>query len=156
MHRAFPIAAALSGVLAVSACAPKPPAGVDAELLAQEIGNAIGSDSTCVLFARAGGSGQVVHRYGTHLTCGRTLPSCEGGSVTAADMLQRAAKGDVLSLSCDTRVEDARTVGWATGRVAQTGPARDLVYVAVMEGDRALPGREIRTRIEAAFRVAKL
>ncbi|WP_269716679.1 hypothetical protein [Caulobacter sp. NIBR2454] len=148
--------AAMAAVLAVVACTPKPPPGVDAELLAQEIGNAVGSDSTCVLFAKAGGNGEVVHRYGTHLTCGRTLPSCEGGSVTAADMLKRAAKGEVLSLSCDTVVEDARTVGWVTGPVAQTGPAKDLVYVAVMEGDRALPGREIRTRLEAAFRVAKL
>jgi hypothetical protein len=48
------------------------------------------------------------------------------------------------------------TVGWAIGPVP-TGEGkadRHLTYVAVMEGERALPGLEIKDRVERAFRKA--
>jgi hypothetical protein len=45
-------------------------------------------------------------------------------------------------------------VGWAAGKVASD--SRDLVYSAVMEGERALPGQEMKARLDAAFRKAGL
>jgi hypothetical protein len=40
-------------------------------------------------------------------------------------------------------------VGWAEG--AATVAGRDVLYSAVMEGDRALPGHEMSARLEGVF-----
>ena len=46
----------------------------------------------------------------------------------------------------------SRGVGWAAGPIQGT----DMVYAAMMEGDRSFPGRMMAERLDAAFRRAKL
>jgi hypothetical protein len=139
-------------ILGVAGCAPKLPEGVDADALSGAIGRAIGSPSTCVIVSDA--AGKMVWRGGGYITCSRNLPSCEGGATTSADKVLKASLGKPARfLSCPSATGGANSVGWATGPVpASEGKASSgLRYVAVMEGERALPGREIQDRVEGAF-----
>lgn len=140
--------ASLALVLTVLGCAPKPPGGVDAATLDAEIGNRIGSPSTCVLIADM--SGATVYRYGSNTTCGRELPACaQPGNVTADDVLKAATRGDARLVSCDSTPDASRTVAWASGPVpASEGRQGGFVFAVAMEGVDALPGREINTRLE--------
>ena len=71
----------------------------------------------------------------------------------SAALLKATAKdGLPRQLSCNTLADASRGVGWASGPIAGT----DLVYGAVMEGDRAFPGRMMADRLETAFRRAKV
>ncbi len=56
--------------------------------------------------------------------------------------------GQVRTLSCYTQADASRGVGWASGPLA----AKGLVYAAVMEGDRAFPGRMMADRLASAFK----
>jgi hypothetical protein len=56
--------------------------------------------------------------------------------------------------SCPSVPDGSRQVGWAEGRVQSA--KRGLVYSAVMEGERALPGHEINARLFDAFQRAGL
>jgi len=146
----------LAGALLVAGllagCAPKLPAGVDADRLSAAVGRAIGSPSTCVIVADA--AGKMVWRGGGYITCSRNLPSCEGGANVTADKVLKASLGKPARfLSCPSATGGVNTVGWAMGAVppgegkAPSGHS----YVAVMEGERALPGREVQERVEHAF-----
>jgi hypothetical protein len=140
----------VAGLLA--GCAPKLPQGIDEARLTESIGRAIGSASTCVVMADA--SGKVVWRAGGYVTCARNLPSCAGGQPVTAEAVLKASIGQPARFaSCPTGTGGANTVGWAIGPVPTSDgkPARDLTYVAVMEGERALPGREVQDRVERAF-----
>lgn len=145
------------GVLAaasLSACSPKLPDGVDSSILTQAVGKSIGSPSTCVVIADAGG--KLVWRGGGYVTCARDLPDCEGGQTTAEALLKASLGKPARFISCPSGSAPANTVGWSIGPVP-TGdgkPARNLTYVAVMEGERALPGLEIKDRVERAFKKA--
>lgn len=142
-------------VAGLTACAPKLPDGVDEALLSQSIGRQIGSPSTCVVIADAA-SGKLVWRGGGYITCSRNLPTCDGDVTTAEALLQANLGKPARFFSCDSGTAPGATVGWAIGPVP-TGagkPARNLTYVAVMEGDRALPGLEIKDRVEQAFEKA--
>jgi len=139
-------------LLALGACAPKPPPGFDAGRLDAAVGAAIGTPSTCVLVARKG-QDRPFYRYGSNVTCGRALPACEGAAATtrAGYRLRAvAAGGAAVKLSCDSNPERSRTVAWAAG----ASPSRpDIVYAAFMdvENDRALPGRVMADRLTAAL-----
>lgn len=140
----------VAGLLA--GCAPKLPQGIDEERLTETIGRAIGSPSTCVIIADA--KGAMVWRAGGYITCSRNLPSCEGGQpVTAEAMLKASLGKPARFISCPSAAGGANTVGWAVGPVptSEGKPQRDLTYVAVMEGERALPGREVQERVERAL-----
>ena len=81
----FSAAAILTAAgFALAACEPALPKGVDADRLEAAVSGAIGDPNTCVLIGRPG-SGQIVWRYNTHLTCGRGLPVCDkpGGRTVA-------------------------------------------------------------------------
>lgn len=145
----FLIAVLLAG------CAPSLPEGIDEARLTDSIGRAIGSASTCVIVADA--SGAMVWRAGGYITCARNLPTCTGGQPVVAEVVLRDAIGKPARFaSCPTGTGGANTVGWATGPVptSEGKPARNLTYVAVMEGERALPGREVQERVERAFKKA--
>ena len=147
MRRLALVAIAAAGL---TACSAKLPDDIDEAALTQAIGRSIGSPSTCVVVAD--GQGRVVWRGGGYITCSRNLPSCDGGQTTAEKTLKAALGKPAHFASCPSGT-GANTVGWAVGPVptSEGKPPRGLTYVAVMEGDRALPGLEIKERAERAF-----
>lgn len=145
MKRAVLVLATLS----LTACQPGAPPGVDRDALDAAVSKAIGDPATCVLIGRAG-SGEVLYRYNSATACARELPSCQGGSATTIVAVLKAVARDrqVRTLSCDTLADRSRGVGWAAGPIA----GGDLVYAAMMEGDRAFPGVMIAQRLDGVFR----
>lgn len=143
-------ALALAG-LALAGCGSQLPQGVDETKLDTYVSDAIGDPNTCVLIGRAG-SGDVVWRYNTHTTCGRALPACDRPATqTVGDLLNATAKdGKPRKLSCDSSPDGSRGVGWASGPIA----GHKLVYAAVMEGQRALPGLIMADKLEGALQDA--
>jgi len=141
--------------LALGACAPTAPKGVDKEKLDEAIASAIGDPSTCVLIAEQD-SGRRVYRYNSHGACDRQLPACnQSGTRRLDDLLKDTLKdGQPRALSCNTEIDASRGVGWASGVInGRNGP---LVYAALMEGDRAFPGRMMAERLARAFGKAGL
>ena len=141
--------------LALAACSPKLPDGVDEARLADSVGRAIGGPNTCVLLADK--AGKVVWTGGGYITCSRNLPTCGGVTTTAQTVLEGAIGKPSRFASCPSG-PGVNTVGWAMGPVptSQGKPERGLYYVAVMEGERALPGREVQDRAQEAFARAGL
>jgi hypothetical protein len=140
----------------LGACAPKLPDGVDEARLSEAVGRAIGGPNTCVLIADK--AGKVVWKAGGYITCARNLPTCQGATATAQTVLEGATGKPSRFISCPTGTGGVNTVGWAMGPVptGEGRPDRGLSYVAVMEGERALPGREVQERVERAFKRAGL
>lgn len=155
-RRALGALAALAALTLV-ACAPSAPPGVDQDALDAQVSKAIGDPASCLLIGRAG-SGRVLYRYNSATACDRELPNCgpdgkPSGTTKIRALLAATAKdSQPRQLSCDSTADGSRGVGWASGLIAGT----DMVYAAVMEGDRAFPGRMMADRLEGAFRRAKV
>ncbi|WP_296596634.1 hypothetical protein [Phenylobacterium sp.] len=139
--------------LGLAACSPTAPPGVDRDELDAAISKAVGDPNTCVLIAEAD-SGKRLYRYNSATTCAKTFPACDGpGTRKIADLLDETAKDRrARQLSCNTLADASRGVGWAAGPIQGT----NLVYAAMMEGDRAFPGRMMAERLDGAFRRAKV
>ncbi len=149
------------------ACSRPPAAGRSGESLAEDHGRlpggaldqaiapAIGDPSTCVLIAERG-TNKVLYQYGQIFNCVRGLPACDRpGVLTARQALPLAtAVAQGRETSCASTPDGSRMVGWAEGPV--NGHMPNLVYSAVMEGQQALPGHEIATRLADAFQTAGL
>jgi hypothetical protein len=60
--------------------------------------------------------------------------------------------GQPRTLSCSSTNDASRGVGWSSGPI----PGKGLVYAAMMEGDRAFPGRMMADRLATAFKNAGL
>ncbi len=150
---AAPAAFACVAALALSACQPTAPPGVNQDDLDAEIARAIGDPATCVVIGKAG-SGKLLYRYNSTTVCERELPACDApGLIRVGKLLEKTAQDrQARQSSCNTQADASRGVGWAAGPVAGT----DLVYAAVMEGDRAFPGRMIGDRLEGVFRRSKV
>ena len=135
--------------LGLSACSPGAPKGVDKAKLDDAISQAIGDPATCGMIAEQA-TGKLVYRYNNHTACARSLPACDGpGERTMDDLVKLTLKdGQARALSCYTQADASRGVGWAAGPL----PGKGLVYAAMMEGDRAFPGRMIADRLARAFR----
>jgi hypothetical protein len=147
-------AAGLAMAALLAGCGPKLPKGVEPDALYEAVSAAVGDPATCVLIGRKG-SGAVAWRYNTHTTCARQLPACDGGAArTVNDLLKAtAADGRPRTVSCTNPLDLSRGVGWASGPV----PGRaGLVYAAVMDSRRGLPGRIMAEKIEGAFKDAGL
>ena len=148
--RSLAAAPALCGLaaLALASCSPGAPKGVDKGKLDAAISTAIGDPATCVMIAEQA-TGKIVYRYNSHAACARSLPACDTpGERTIEDLLTGTAKdGKARALSCYTAADASRGVGWASGPLA----AKGLVYAAMMEGDRAFPGRMMAERLARAF-----
>ncbi len=144
---------ALALALGLAACSPTAPPGVNRDDLDAAISKAVGDPNTCVLIAEAG-SGKRLYRYNSATTCAKEFPACDGPGVRkVADLLDETAKDRTpRQLSCNTLADASRGVGWAAGPIQGT----DLVYAAMMEGDRAFPGRMMAERLDGAFRRAKV
>jgi hypothetical protein len=141
--------------VALAACSPGAPEGVDRATLDDAISRAIGLPNTCLMIAELDG-GDVVYRYNSATACANAWPSCEpaGGTRKLKDLLEQTVKDrQPRTASCDSR-DPARNVAWAAGPIA----GKPLVYAAVMEGEpeRTFPGMIMADRIAAAFRRAKL
>jgi hypothetical protein len=138
-----------TAVTLACACAPTAPKGVDKDRLDEAVSSAIGDPASCLLIAEQA-SGQVVYRYNTHTACARPLPACDGpGTRTVDQLLQLTIKdGQPRALSCNTEADASRGVGWSSGVIAGKG----LVYAAMMEGNRAFPGRMMADRLSGAFK----
>jgi len=138
------------GSLCFAACSrPHAGRGLPSDALDAAIGPAIGDPTTCVLLADPT-SGKVVYRYGEQFNCERALPACDrAGTLSARTALAFAATPGGREASCPSSADGSRTVGWAQGRSKSRMGA--LLYSAVMEGDRALPGHEIAARLAGAF-----
>jgi hypothetical protein len=135
----------LIGTLWLAACAPSGPKGVDPDVLAQAVGDAVGDPGTCVILAERD-SGKVLWRSAKPIVCARALPSCVSPArMTVEDLVDKAAKGGALVTGC-------ADVGWAAGPTRRD----DVVFAAVMQGERALPGIEVARRLDKAFERAGL
>lgn len=134
-------------------CSRGLPKGVSPDRLNEAVSDAIGDPNTCVLIGKRG-SGEVVWRYNTHTTCARSLPACDAPALRTVDGLLKATArdGQPRTLSCNSAPDGSRGVGWASGPL----PGHPLVYAAVMEGNRALPGRIMADKVEGAFQDAGL
>jgi hypothetical protein len=140
--------------LAASACAPKGPK-LPSEQLDAGIGQSIGHPTTCVIIAERA-SGRTLYTYNAGFDCVRGLPACDRpGFLTARQALALAATPGGRDASCNSSADGSRTVGWAEGRIASS-KGRDLIYSAVMEGQRALPGHEMAARLADVFANAGL
>ena len=145
---------ALALAAGLAACAPRGPQGVQAAQLDNQIAAAIGDPSTCLLLADAA-TGKVVYQYGVAFNCDRTLPACDRpGVMNAHDGLRYATQAGGRMASCASLPDGSRHVGWVGGRVQSS--KRNLVFSAVMEGQRALPGHEMNARLYDAFQGAGL
>jgi hypothetical protein len=146
--------ALFAAALALAACGPKSSQGLKPNMLDTQIAAAIGDPTTCVLLADAR-TGQVVYRYGEDFNCVRALPACDAaGALNAHDALRFATQPGGRMASCASAPDGSRSVGWAEGPVASA--RRRLVFSAVMEGQRALPGHEMNARLYDAFQKAGL
>ena len=143
----------------LAACSPRggggtATGGLPSTQLDNQIATAIGDPTTCVLLADAA-TGKVLYRYGDDFNCSRGLPACDAaGLINAKTALKFAARPGGRFASCNSLPDGSRTVGWAEGPVQSTKHA--LIYSAVMEGQRALPGREMNARLYDAFQKAGL
>lgn len=139
--------AAAAGLLA--ACSPSAPKGVDKDRLDEAVSRAIGDPASCLLIAETPG-GRTVYRYNTHTACGRALPACDAAGTRKLDDLLKATvkDGQPRQLSCNSAADASRGVSWASGVI----PGKGLAYAAMMEGDRAFPGRMMAERLDSAFR----
>lgn len=154
--RPLSAASAASAVVAgliLASCAPTAPPGVNRDDLDAAVAKSIGDPATCVMIAKAG-TGKVLYRYNSTAVCDRDLPACDAtGTTRVGKLLDRTARdGQARQLSCNTLADASRGVGWAAGPIAGT----DMVYAAVMEGDRAFPGRMIADRLGGVFRRTKV
>ncbi len=128
--------------------------GLPVDALHDAIAVSVGDPSTCVLLADRA-TGKVVYRYGEAFNCVRGVPACDRpGAMSATQALALASTAGGRAASCPSNADGSREVGWAEGRAASK--TRDLVYSAMMEGERALPGHEIAARLDGAFRKAGL
>jgi hypothetical protein len=122
--------------------------------LDQGIGAGIGDPTTCVLIADKA-TRKVLYQYGEIFNCVRGLPACDRpGALSARQALAFASLPNGREKSCDSVQDGSRTVGWAEGPVGPKSP--NLVYSAVMEGQKALPGHEMADRLSDAFQNAGL
>lgn len=156
MRTTVTLLAVAASTLALAACDPTGPRGIDPDQLHDAVSNAIGDPNTCVLLVEKG-SGTVVWRFGDYTVCATARPACDGaGTLTTDDLAKKAAAGDTRTLSCDALGEAGDRVGWASGPITPSAGAQygDLAYAANMQGPSVLPGREIKVRLESAFRKA--
>jgi len=136
------LALVLTGACLVTACAPKPPKGVDEAELTGAIGMAIGDPTTCVVLTEAP-SGKVLWLYQSVAECYRALPACVApGTRTPIEVAKAAARrGEALKTSC-------ADVSWASGPT----PRKGVYYTATMQGKLAMPGMEIARRMDGVFK----
>jgi hypothetical protein len=154
IHTSTALFIALGFGLFMAGCSRPSANSFPSDALDQTIAGVIGDPTTCVIIAERT-THRTLYRYGELFNCVRGLPACDRpGFLTAQQALALADTTDGRGASCPSNAHSGRRVGWAEGRVASK--KRDLIYSAVMEGDRALPGQEMIARLTDAFANAGL
>lgn len=139
--------------MALCACGPREPR-LPSTALDQAIGATIGDPTTCVLIVDRA-TGKTIYSYNAGFNCVRGLPACDRpGVLSAKQALAFASLPGGREVSCNSLPDGSRTVGWAAGRVKSA--KHDFIYSAVMEGQRALPGHEMGSRLDDDFANAGL
>lgn len=86
------------------------------------------------------------------------LPVKASSVVTVTKIMVDETRGQAVMSgktgTCSSTADGSRNVGWWVGRLYT--PDRDLVFAVSMEGQNALPGRELQTRVKSAFAKAGL
>jgi len=137
-----------------AACARGGGPGLPTAALDKAIGNAIGDPTTCVIIADRT-TRKTLYTYGQAFNCERGMPACDrAGAMSAKGALALADTAGGRHASCPSNADASRNVGWAEGRVRSK--KSDWIYSAVMEGDRALPGEEMASRLADAFQTVGL
>ena len=140
--------------MALIGCAPKAPKGIDAAVLDDAIGSAIGDPTACLILVKKG-SGEAVYQYGTNINCSAQIPICTGPGMTNVKALAKAAAGGETRTSSCALAGGEGGAGYTSGPVPATKPQyQDLAYAASINGKRYLPGIEMQTRLEGAFKKA--
>jgi hypothetical protein len=150
----------LALAFALAACSQAPGGGagrssmgggdkLPGDALDAAVAQAIGDPTTCLLIARAGDH-KVLYRYGEGFNCARGLPACDRPGLLSAEGALPLATDAGRTKSCNSTPSGDRTVAWAEGKVKSTH-GRDLVYSAMMEGQRTLPGIEMAARLDEVF-----
>lgn len=149
------VSLAIAAAWALGGCSgPAAEKRLPVDALHDAIAVSVGDPSTCVLLADRV-TGKVVYRYGEAFNCVRGVPACDRlGAMSATQALALASTAGGRAASCPSNADGSREVGWAEGRA--TSKTRELIYSAMMEGERALPGHEIAARLDGAFRKAGL
>ena len=141
------MAAALGLVLCttLAACGPSLPKSVNQDALEQSIAMSMGDVNTCVVLVDRA-TGKIAWSTGLKEACRAKYPACTSNkSINVQDLAKQAVGGLALTTGCDL-------VSWAAGPAGKSNYA----YAAVMSGERALPGREMSLRLDAAFAAAGL
>lgn len=86
------------------------------------------------------------------------LPVKAASVVTVSKIMVDETRGSSVMSgktgTCSSLADGSRNVGWWVGRLYS--PDRDLVFALSMEGQNALPGRELQIRLKSAFAKAGL
>lgn len=137
-----------AALVALAACSPTAPKGVQKAKLDEAVSEAIGDPASCLMIADRA-TGKVVYRYNTATVCARQLPACDAAGVRDVKGLLDATVKEGLphTTSCATTADHSRGVSWASGML----PKKGLAYAAVMEGTRTFPGRMMAERLEPRF-----
>ena len=77
------------------------------------------------------------------------LPVSADAAKTVEGLMVQESRGDAdlsgLTASCASLADNSRNLGWWIGRIRS--PKRDVTFAISMEGQNALPGMEIRSRV---------
>ena len=140
--------------LTLIGCAPKAPKGIDAAVLDEAIGNAIGDPTACLIIVKKG-SGETAYQYGSNLNCTAQIPVCTAPGQTSVKALAKAAAaGESRASSCALTGGEGGA-GYTSGPVPTAKPQyQDLAYAASINGKRYLPGIEMQARLDGAFKKA--
>ncbi len=86
--------------------------------------------------------------YGVQLFVGKNKVSLPAVLAVESLMVEEKRGDTTLSglvASCPSIADNSRNLGWWVGRIQ--GPRRDVIFAMSIEGQNALPGMEIRTRV---------
>jgi beta-lactamase class D len=91
-------------------------------------------------------------RFLQRLYAGKLAVKAQSAVFVTSNMVDEIRSGSTMSGrtgTCPSIADGSRQVGWWIGRVK--GPKSDYVFAASIEGENALPGLEVQTRIKQSF-----
>ena len=131
--------------MSLAGCGPSLPKSVNQDALEQSIAMSMGDANTCVVLSDRA-TGKIAWSTGLKEACRAKYRACTSDKmIDVKDLAKQAVGGLTVTTGCDL-------VSWAAGPAGKS----TYTYAAVMSGERALPGREMSLRLDAAFAAAGL